>query len=1038
MKLKIIIFFIALLNVSLALAQGGNTVRGTVIDQNGEPLIGVAVSIKGTTSGTMTDLDGKYSLTADKSKTIVFTYVGYETKEVVATSNTINVTLESSENVLDDVIVVAYGTASKAGYTGSASTVKAKDISKSQVSSVSRLLQGTASGVQSVAASGQPGSDADIFIRGVGSINASSKPLYIVDGAPYDGSLNSLNPADIESINVLKDAASTALYGSRAGNGLVIITTKQGKKNEKAVIDARFTYGISGRAVKDYKQVNTNQYFQMTWEALRNQQLYVNGATPAVAAQYATDNLTTRLGVNNMNPYGTAYSKPVDTNGNIVAGATPLWNDNWSDEYTQDAHRMETNVGISGGSAGTTYYISLNYLDDQGIAPASDFKRYTGRINLNSDLKPWLRVSTSIGLTHSKQNAPKGDDTSTANALFTARLIPSFYPIWQRNPENGDFVTDSNGNRIYDFGDYRPSSASSGNNHLGTAPYDFNRVIRDMASIRAAVEIDIYKGLSYRGSLNIDYTNRNNHDYSNPSIGPEIKNDIKGSVTKYNYRTTGFTGNNVFTYKTTVEDVHNLKFLAGQEYYEYNTTNFYGQRSGLPALSFQDPDAASLLVDFGGYSDQYKLLSYFGSGEYNYNNKYYASASIRRDGSSRFSPKSRWGTFWSVGGSWRMSEENFMKNIEAINKLSLRASYGGQGNDNLSEYYAYKALFNIQNNLGESGFVTSRLDTEDLKWETNLNLNIGLDYALFNSRLTGSIEYFNRRSKDLLFEIPKPLSTGYSGLSANIGAMKNYGVELSITGRIIETKDLKWDLTVNATHYKNKITELPQEQIISGTKLLRKGGSIYDFFMVEWAGIDPEDGLPQWYKTDANGNRVATKTYSEANTTNSKIIKGSAIPDLVGGFNTNLTFKDFEFSALFAYSIGGKLLNQDKLYILHNGSSAGRSMSVDMLDHWTPENRYTDIPRLQTVNTNAWTNTSTRFLVDASYMRMKNMTIGYNLPKSLLKKMYISNCKVFLQGENLFTIFGEQGLDPEQNINGVSYFRYPAMRTGSVGINLTF
>ncbi|MBK5722507.1 TonB-dependent receptor [Dysgonomonas sp. Marseille-P4677] len=1034
MKLKIITFFIALLNVSLVLAQTGNIVRGTVIDQDGEPLIGVAVSIKGTTSGTITDLDGKYSLAAEKSKTIVFTYIGYETKEVIVASNTINVTMESSENILDDVIVVAYGTASKAGYTGSASTVKAKDISKSQVSSVSRLLQGTASGVQSVAASGQPGSDADIFIRGVGSINASSKPLYIVDGAPYDGSLNSLNPADIESINVLKDAASTALYGSRAGNGLIIITTKQGRKNEKAVVDARFTYGISGRAVKDYKQVTTNQYFQMTWEAMRNQQLYVNGATPDAAAQYATDNLTARLGVNNMNPYGTAFPKPVDTNGNMVAGATPLWNDNWSDEYTQDAHRLETNVGISGGSAGTTYYISLNYLDDQGIAPASDFKRYTGRVNLNSDLKPWLRVSTSIGLTHSKQNAPKGDDTSTANALFTARLIPSFYPIWKRDPNTGDFL---DGKKEYDFGDYRPSSASSGNNHLGTAPYDFNRVIRDMASIRAAVEIDIYKGLSYRGSINIDYTNRNNHNYYNPSIGPEIKNDIKGSVTKYNYRTTGSTGNNVFTYKTTVEDVHNLKFLA-EEYYEYNTTNFYGQRSGLPALSFEDPDAASLLVDFGGYSDQYKLLSYFGSGEYNYNNKYYASASIRRDGSSRFSPKSRWGTFWSVGGSWRISEEDLMKNIGAINKLSLRASYGGQGNDNLSEYYAYKALFKIQNNLGESGFVTSRLDTEDLQWETNLNLNIGLDYAFFNSRLTGSFEYFNRRSKDLLFEIPKPLSTGYSGLSANIGAMKNYGVELSITGRIIETKDLKWDLTVNATHYKNKITELPQEQIISGTKLLRKGGSIYDFFMVEWAGIDPEDGLPQWYMTNDNGERVPTKTYNNANTTKSKIVKGSAIPDLVGGFSTNLTFKDFEFSALFAYSIGGKLFNQDKLYILHNGSSAGRSMSVDMLDHWTPENRYTDIPRLQTVNSNSWTSTSTRFLVDASYMRMKNMTIGYNLPKSLLKKIYISNCKVFLQGENLFTIFGEQGLDPEQNINGVSYFRYPAMRTGSVGVNLTF
>ncbi len=1037
MKLKIVIFFIALLNVSLAFAQSGNIVNGTVIDQNGEPLIGVAVTVKGSTSGTITDLDGKYSLPVDKSKTIVFTYVGFETKEVSATSNIINVTLESSENILDDVIVVAYGTASKAGYTGSASTLKAKEIANSQVSSVSRLLQGSASGVQSVASSGQPGSDADIFIRGIGSINASSKPLYIVDGAPYDGSLNSLNPADIESINVLKDAASTALYGSRAGNGLVIITTKQGRKNEKAVIDARFTYGISDRAVKDYKQVSTNEYFQLTWEAMRNQQMYVNGKNAAESAQYATENLTSRLGVKNMNPYGQNYPNPVDLNGNIVAGATPLWDDNWSDEYTQNAHRMEANVGISGGSAGTSYYVSLNYLDDQGIAPASDFKRYTGRINLNSDLKPWLKLSTSIALTHSKQNAPKGDDSSSDNALFTARLIPSFYPIWERNPENGEFIWD-NGKKVYDFGYYRPSGASRGNNHLGTAPYDFKRVTNDMASIRTAIDVDIIKGLSYRGSINIDYTNRNNHNYYNPTIGPETNNDIRGSVSKYNYRTTGFTGNNVLTYKTTINDVHNLKLLAGQEYYEYNTTNFYGQRNGLPALGFEEPDAASLLVDFGGYSDQYKLLSYFGSGEYNYNNKYYASASLRRDGSSRFSPKSRWGTFWAIGGSWRISEEDFMKDIKAIDKLSIRASYGGQGNDNLDAYYAYKSLFSIQNNLGESGFVTDRLETPDLKWETNLNFNVGIDYALFNNRLSGSVEYFDRRSKDLLFEIPKPLSTGYSGLPANVGALKNYGVEVSVTGRLVDTKDLKWGLTVNATHYKNKITKLPQGDIVSGTKLMRVGGSIYDFFMAEWGGIDPEDGLPQWYMTNSNDERVLTKNYNDANTTKSKIVKGSALPDLVGGFSTNITFKDFELSAMFAYSLGGKIFNQDKLFILHNGSNAGRAMSVDMLDRWTPENRYTDIPRLQTVNSNSWTSTSTRFLVDASYMRMKNLTLGYNIPKSVLNKVFVNNCKVFFQAENLFTIFGEEGLDPEQNVNGVSYFRYPAMRTGSVGINLTF
>lgn len=1012
------------------------TVTGTVNGSNGEPLIGAVVQVKGSTVGTATDINGAYSISVDKSEILRVSYIGYESKDVIASSNRINIVLQASDQQLDDVIVVAYGTASKAGYTGSASTVTKKSIENAQVSNVSRLLQGAASGVQSIASSGQPGSDANVFIRGIGSINASSNPLYIVDGAPFDGNLNSINPSDIESINVLKDAASTALYGSRAANGLIIITTKQGAKNQKAKVEARFTYGISKRAVDDYKQVSTNDYFQMYWEAMRNQQYYINGKSSADAAAYASGNIISVLGIN---PYGTAYPSPVGLDGQIVAGATPLWNDNWSKEYTQDAHRLEAVANISGGGEKSSYFFSLNYLDDEGIAIASNFKRYSGRLNFNTEIRKNIRFSTNISLSHSVQNAPQGEDSNLANSLNFARSVPGFYPIWERDRTTGAYVLDANDQRIYDYGFYRPSAVSPGYNHLGSSVYDFNKVERDIASLRGALEIDLYKGLTYKGSLNIDYTNKNDHNYANPMYGPESLKDIPGSVSKYNYKTTGFTGNNILTYTTSINDVHNIKGLIGQEYYEYNTTYFYGSRSGFPTGGLYEPVAASQLGSFSGQSDQYKLLSYFANAEYNYNRKYFGSASIRRDGSSRFSPKTRWGTFWSLGGSWRISEEDFLKDNNALSKLTLRASYGGQGNDNIA-YYAYKALFSIKNNLGESGFVTSRLATPDLKWETNLNLNIGVDFGFFNDRLTGSVEYFNRRSKDLLFEIPKPLSTGYGSIPANVGAMENVGIEFSVTGRPIQTKDLKWDISLNATHYKNKITKLPNTTngyIVSGTKLMKVGGSIYDFFMVEWAGIDPEDGLPQWYKTTDSRERVKTKNYNEANTDQSKIVKGSSLPDLVGGFNTNISFKDFELSALFAYSLGGKIFNQDKLSLLHNGSSAGRAFSTDMLDRWTPENRDTDYPRLQTTNSYAWTSTSTRFLVDASYLRMKNITLGYNLPKPLLSRIGIGNCKIFLQAENLFTVFGEQGLDPEQAVNGVSYFRYPAMKTASFGINLS-
>lgn len=1031
---RLIILLSLVINACFISAQSRN-ISGYVTDRNREPLVGVSVNIKGTTKGTATDIDGKFSISnvEDKSS-LIFTYIGFEKKEVTATSNFINITLEPDEKSLDEVIVVAYGKTSKAGYTGSASTVGKTEISKSQVSSISRLLQGAASGVQSVASSGQPGSNASIYIRGIGSVNASSSPLYIVDGAPFDGNLNSINPGDIESVSVLKDAASTAIYGSRAGNGLIIITTKQGAKDKKTRVEASFKYGVSSRAVSDYKKLSTNDYFELYWEALRNQELYTNGKSAADAAAYASANIVSNLGIN---PYGSNNPEPVGLDGKIRSGIKPLWDDDWTKEYTQDAHRTEAQVNISGGSETTTYFVSLGYLDDQGIAIASDFKRYTGRINLNANVKPWIKLSTGISLTHSEQNAPQSEDSNLANSLNFARNMPNFYPIWERNPD-GSFKLDNNNNRIYDYGDYRPSAANPKYNHLGSSQYDFNSVVRDVASIRASVDIDLYKGLTYKGSINIDYTNRNDHDYDNPQYGSSSYNDNPGSVSKSNSRTTGFTSNNILTYTKTINELHNISGLIGQEYYEYNTSEIYGSRNGFPLLGLEEPIAASQLESFSGSSDQYKLLSFFGNATYNYNHKYYGSASIRKDASSRFSPDARWGTFWSVGGSWRLSEEDFLNKINQISNLTLRASYGGQGNDDIGTYYAYKALFKIKNNLGESGFVTSSLDNYNLKWETNLNLNVGLDFSLFNNRLKGSVEYFNRRSKDLLFDVPKPLSTGYDSYLSNAGAMKNTGYEISLNGTPVKTQDWAWTISINATHYKNKITALPQNRIETGYYLRTVGGSIYDFFLVEWAGIDPVDGLPQWYKTDEDNNRVITKKYDEANKSKSKIVAGSSLPDLSGGFSTSLQYKDFDFSALFAYSIGGKIYNRDKLSILNNGTHAGRAMSTDLLDRWTPENRNTNVPRLQTSNEYSWTNASTRFLIDADYIRLKNITLGYNIPKDILKKLGLETLRVYAQAENLLTVFGEQGIDPEQTVGGSTYYRYPAMKTISFGLNLSF
>ena len=453
------------------------------------------------------------------------------------------------------------------------------------------------------------------------------------------------------------------------------------------------------------------------------------------------------------------------------------------------------------------------------------------------------------------------------------------------------------------------------------------------------------------------------------------------------------------------------------------------------AMFFLSPSTViSSLGDFGGNSDQYKLLSFFGSAEYSYNQKYFLSASVRSDGSSRFHPDHRWGTFWSVGASWKIMQEEFMKDTsDWLSNLSLRASYGAQGNDQVG-YYAYQALYSIRNNLGESGLHAYRLATPNLSWETNLNTNIGLDFGFWNNRLNGTIEYFERRSKDLLFSKDLVPSSGFSSMDENIGAIKNYGWEFQISGYPIMTKDWKWKLSFNATTYKNKITSLPAEEMWSGNKKWVKGGSLYDFYLVEWAGVNPENGNPTWYRYNTNGEKITTEDYSST-TPDDKVKCGNSLPDWTGGLQSDLSFKDFTLSFLFSYSIGGKIYNGDKVSLMSQGPT-GTSWSVDMLDRWTPENPYTDVPRLTTSPKSSWTNSSNRFLVDRSYLRLKNITFSYNLPKSLLNTLTLKDASIFFQAENMLTLAKQQGLDPEQTFGGSTYYRYPAMKTISFGINV--
>lgn len=1030
---KLSLLACALLLGGAAYAQN-MTVKGKVT-ANGLEMPGVTVSVKGTAGGTITSLDGDFTIKADAGSVLVFSFIGYETVEVPVKGNgPINVELREKTTDLDEVVIaVPYGTAKKSTFTGSAGVVDKKIIANSQVASVSQALQGSVAGLQSFSASGQPGEDATILIRGVGSVNASTTPLYVVDGVPYDGALSSISNQDIASITVLKDAAAASLYGSRAANGVVMITTKQGSKKSAPSIEISAKYGFSDRAVKDYEQVSTEQYFMLEWEAIRNMRMNLkkNPDTAEAAAAYATQNLT--LNYIGINPYGTAYPQPIGTDGKLVEGARLLWNDSWEDALSQDAHYTDLSARVSGGSENSQYYFSLGYMDNQGAYIGSGFKRYTLRANITSDLTKWLQVGVNVGLTHSIQDFPKSDDSSLGNVVLAARSIPSFYPVYERDPETGAYVLDENGQRVYDYGKYRHGSYA-GYNQAQSMLYDKNEIKRDAASVRGYLQVTPIEGLTYKMSLNIDYNSRFTHDYANPTYGKE---PVTGSVSKSNTRTTGMTFNNVVNWEHTFGEVHNVRLMAGQEYYEYNTSNFGGSRSNVITDGYFEPDVASTLTGFSGNSDQYKLLSYFGQAEYNYAQKYFASVSMRADGSSRFHPDNRWGAFWSFGGSWKIGREAFVEEAAGswLSDLTLRASYGAQGNDNVG-YYAYQALYSIGSFLGETALTTSRLDTPELSWETNLNANIGLDFSLWSNRLFGTVEWFQRTSKDLLFARDLVPSSGFSSIDDNIGKVRNYGWEFTLGGTPILTRDWTWRLSVNATTYKNEIVNIPTDVMWSGTKKWVKGGSIYDFWMYEWAGVDPETGDAQWYMTDTEtGERVKTTNYGSL-TSQDKVKVGNALPKVSGGFQSDLTWRDLSLSMAFAYSIGNKIYNRDKASLMGVSGANGSTMSKDLLNRWTPENTQTDVPRLEYDQTSYFTSASTRWLVDGSYLRLKTVTLNYNLPKKWIQPAMLKDVSIYVQGENLLTFSKQQGLDPEQALGGVTYWRYPAMKTLSFGINV--
>ena len=1062
---KIVLSLIAVF-VFLAYATAQNRqISGTVSDANGHPVAGATVIVDGTSLGTTTNTAGEYTLSAPVNGTLVVTFVGFEPQQLpIAGKTRINVTMKEDAQAIDDVIVVAFGTAKKEAFTGSAAVIKSDEIAKVQTSNVATALVGRVAGVQTSSTSGDLGKTPSIRVRGFGSINAGKEPLWIVDGMPYEGDLNNLNTNDIESMTVLKDAASNALYGARGANGVIMVTTKKAKSGDAVVtIDAK--WGVNSKALEEYDVITSPaQYYETHFKALYGYYAQTNPAAKAyaLASSGLTSNGTGGLGYNVYTvPEGQAL---IGTNGklnpNATLGRKIIYNgqeywltpDDWIDEAYQSAFRQEYNVNISGATERSSFYASLGYLDNTGIIKSSALERYTARLKADYQAKKWLKVGGNMSYAHfssSNGNSNEGSDSSTANIFAFSSQMPPIYPVYIRDG-SGRIMVDDNGYQMYDYGAKGNAGLTRpllpGANGLQTSWLNKKKAEGNAFSGSGFVDISLYKGLklTVNGSTNIDETRTT---YLNNQYYGQFA-EAGGTISKYHTRDIAYNLQQILNYNETFGK-HNVGLMVGHEYYQKKYYYLSGTKSKL--FSYDNEELGGAVVDGAGahsYIDDYNSEGYFMRAQYDYAGRYFVSGSYRRDASSRFHPDHRWGNFWSVGAAWLLNQENWF-DAPWVNLLKLKASYGSQGNDNIG-YYLYTDTYSIENNNGEIAVLFGQKGNPNITWETNTNLNIGTEFGFWNNRLSGSVDFFNRKTSDMLFAFSVPSSLGYSSYYANVGDMVNRGVEVELNADLIRTKNVLWSFNLNLTHVKNEVTYLAPEHksttvegykgYIDGSYFVGEGLPLYTYYLRSYAGVDPETGASLWYKDVKGDDGKITRTKTSDYTSATRYLHDSAIPSVYGGFSTSVSAYGVDFSISFNYQIGGKVYDSGYASFMSSpyGTTVGTNYHKDILKAWTPENKGSDIPRLQ-YGDQYTTSVSDRFLTDASYLNISNINVGYTLPSKITQKFGVQKLRVYLACDNVVYWSKRQGLDPRYSFTGATNFsNYSPIRTISGGVTVQF
>lgn len=998
-KLKL---FLALFFVGIGVVMAQTQVRGTVTDENGEPVIGASVVLKSdATQGTITDVNGNFNLSAPSGGRLVISYVGYKTQEV-AVSESVRIVLMTDTEVLEEIIVTGYGVTTKKSFTGSAQAVDSKDIVRVTNADPMQALQGQVAGFQISAYTGQPGGYNPVLIRGLGSFNSGTQPLYVVDGMPIttgefgmrEGSgqninpLSAINPNDIQSISVLKDASATSIYGARAANGVIVITTKQGKEGKTKI---NFSAKLGESRMPDigkHRQLNASEWVDFIGIMGKNAGHLKADATTKDVKDFIVNGMEL-----DYNPDGN-----VDTN--------------WFDEVTRSGFTQEYNLDLSGGNDKLKFFVSGGFYDETGTVIGKDLRRYSGRLNVENKLSEVFKMGVNVMGSYAKINLGAG------GGYFSDPITMAYMqlPVQPVKKEDGSWNMDTHNQ-------YNPVAQRSkyGDKSEG-------KQIKAIVSPWVSAKISDFVFTSKYG---LDFYNIK--EFGRWSMLQPQGKDMKMLGEEGNTYRTLWTWTNTVNYLKTFNNTHNLNVLLGHEAQKATHEEAYMSNSNFPSEIVFTLENGSKPGDASTSISNYALLSFFANAEYDYNNKYYLSASVRRDASSRFGENNKWGTFWSLGGKYRIIQEGFMQSSSKwLNNLVIRASYGTTGNQDIAWYQALGTYRFGYNYMNRPGMIPYRIANPQLRWEQTNKLNVGFELGMFN-RVTLDLDYYVNKTVDMLFEVPLSRTTGFTNIMQNVGSMENRGVEAILNVNAVNLNTFRWDISLNMTHNKNEIVKLSTDKPIDGTYTIREVGRPYhQFKMREYAGVDPETGKQLWYKGEEG--TETTTNYNEAG----KRYLGVADPKVYGGFSNMFRIYDFDFSLSFNYSFGGKVYNSASRYDENTKNFYGNTTQYVYENMWRQKGDITNVPAPNPKNINSH---SSYYLMDGSYIKLKSMQLGYNLPKSIVKNWDIRNIRLFVTGDNLATwALGKdfRGMDPEAESSGIIWWNYPIPRKVLFGLNIEF